>query len=212
MIFLASLGIVLKDAEDVKRLSNLSSKLESIYATAKVCQEDGVCLSLDPEITEIMKNSRDYNKLIWAWKGWHDQTGPRMRQIYTQTVQIQNKGARENNYQDLSERWIEDFEDSDFEQHAEELFDEIKPLYEQLHAYVRRKLKNLYGSNYAANHDPKLIPAHILGNMWAQSWENIFDILIPFPESPLTNLTEILLNNKFTPIKMFKTAQDFLSP
>lgn len=145
------------------KLSNLSNKLESIYATAKVCKENK-CLTLDPDLSDIMKNSRDYDTLEWAWKGWHDATGAKMRSIYSQTVEIQNKGARENNYKDLSERWIEDFEDVNFEQNSADLFAQIKPLYEQLHAYVRRRLSDLYASKYPKNHDPKLIPAHLLGS------------------------------------------------
>lgn len=163
MLFLASQGIVFKNEKDVIEFSELSSELESIYAKAKVC-EDGInCLTLDPELSNLLKDSRDYEILLWAWKGWHDQTGPKMRHIYARTVQLNNKAAKENGYKDLSEQWMEDFEDDEFEVKYDELFFRIKPLYEQLHAYVRRKLRQVYGSNYPSNHNPKLIPAHLLG-------------------------------------------------
>lgn len=166
-----------------RKLSELSSRLESIYAKAKVCRNNFTamaessneqesdeddkleeCFNLDPGITDIMANSRDYDELLWAWKGWHDASGKKMRSTFTETVQIQNKAARENNYTDLSEYWIADFEDAHFEKNAEALFRKIQPLYQQVHAYVREKLKNFYGINYPAWHNEELIPAHLLGS------------------------------------------------
>lgn len=163
MIFLSSQGIIFKDENDVKEFSELSNKLESIYATAKVCDKNSNCVTLDPELSNMLKESRNYDELLWAWKGWHDQTGPKMRQIYARTVELNNKAAKENGYKDLSDRWIEDFEDDEFEVKYDELYFKIKPLYEQLHAYVRRKLKGIYGSSYPKDHNPKFIPAHLLG-------------------------------------------------
>lgn len=208
----------LKIKSNLKRkLASLTSELESIYATAKVCRQTNTrnkrddssetneqiesmannddhiddsinkessessieeaktdtsddttprnddCLSLEPGLTQIMQNSRDYDELKWAWTGWHNESGRKMRSIYTQTVQIQNNAARENNYTDLSDYWIDDFEDDQFEQNAAELFESIKPLYQKIHTYVRGKLENVYGAHYPEWHDPQLIPAHLLG-------------------------------------------------
>ena len=93
----------------------LTNNLESIYATAQVCEENGErCLSLDPELSGIMMSSRDYDRVLWAWKGWHDATGPKMRELYSKIVEIENRGAAYSQYKDLSERWLEDFEDAQF--------------------------------------------------------------------------------------------------
>ena len=121
------------------------------------------CLSLDPDLYNIMSKSRDYDQLLWAWKGWHDATGKNMKKIYAETVRLNNKAARENGYKDLSERWFEDFEEENFESTVDNLFEEIKPFYQNLHAYVKRKLDAHYGSNYNKNHDQNLIQAHLLG-------------------------------------------------
>ena len=134
-----------------------------IFTNAKVC-DNQKCFGLDPGLNEIMSNSRDYDRLLWAWKGWHDATGAKMRKTYAETVQLNNKAARENGYSDLSERWLEDFEDENFEAVLDNLYEEIKPLYQHLHAYVKRKLDSVYSSKYDKNHDPKLIQAHLLGN------------------------------------------------
>ncbi|CAF0741045.1 unnamed protein product [Brachionus calyciflorus] len=210
---LASLTeIIIPNQEEKIEFSSLSKKLEYIYATAKVCDNStNECLALEPEITEIMTNSRDYDKLLWVWKGWHDATGPKMRDIYTRTVEIRNKAARENGYKDLSEKWMEDFEDDNFEKNYDDLFEQIRPLYEQLHAYVRRKLKNVYGSKYPPTLNPKLIPAHLLGNMWAQSWENIYELVTPYPDVRAFNLSQNLLEQNYTVEKMFKLSEEFFT-
>jgi peptidyl-dipeptidase A len=190
---------------------SLTNKLESIYAVAKVCTEQNTCLSLDPDLSSMLKTSRDYNQVLWAWKGWHDATGPKMRSIYTKIVEIQNRGAVFSGYKDLSERWIEDYEDENFEKKMDNLFAQIKPFYEELHAYTRRKLNQIYGKNYPANHDPKLIPAHLLGNMWAQTWDNIYDILVPFPEATQPNLTKILHEKEYDAVKIFRESERFFT-
>lgn len=111
-----------------------------------------------------MRESRNYDDLLWAWKGWRDATGPKMRETFSLLVDIRNKAAKENGYKDLSEKWIEDFEDENFEKNYDSLYKQIQPLYEQLHIYVRRKLKQKYGSKYPKNLNPSLISAHLLGN------------------------------------------------
>lgn len=132
------------------------------------------CLSLEPGLTRIMQNSRDYDELLWAWTGWHNESGRKMRSIYTETVEIQNKAARQNKYEDLSEYWIDDFEDNEFEKKAADLFEKIKPLYRKIHAYVRGKLENFYGNHYPESHDPELIPAHLLGKLFIHIFNLFF--------------------------------------
>ncbi len=142
----------------------IQSKLETIYATAKVCdvQSTNKCFELEPNLKEIMKTSRDYDELLWAWKGWRDSTGPKMRHLFTEAVKLQNKNAKQSGYNDLSDRWLEDYEVADFEATMDSLYEQIKPLYEQLHTYIKRKLKSFYGSRFVTLNE-NLIPAHLLG-------------------------------------------------
>ena len=206
IIYFASQNTFFKDSNDAAKLTNIENSLNSIYASAKVCESKSVteCLSLEPEITELIANSRDYNRLLNLWKGWHDVTGNNMKILYKEAVALNNKKAKENGFKDLSVLWLEDFEDAKFEKKLDKLFNEIKPLYQQLHAYVRRKLKNVYGKNYPSTHNQSLIPAHLLGNMWGQSWENIYDLVVPYPNVKSLNLTKILIEKKYTPLKMFQ--------
>lgn len=145
------------------KLSNLTNQLSTIYALARVCYRNE-CLSLDPYLTTIMRESKDYDQLLFAWKGWHEAAGRKMRPIFAETVKLLNKDARENGYADLSVRWLEDFEEENFEKTFDDLFEQIKPLYDLLHSHVKRRLDAYYGAKYQANHNSSLIQAHLLGN------------------------------------------------
>ena len=94
-------------------------------------------------------------------------TGPKMREPFAKTVIINNKAARQNGYKDLSENWLEDYEDKNFEAKMDKLFEEIQPLYLELHKYVKRKLDEKYGSKYSLSHDKNLIQHHLLGKLFS---------------------------------------------
>jgi peptidyl-dipeptidase A len=53
------------------------------------------------------------------------------------------------------------YESPTFRFDVEDAWEEIKPLYVQLHTYVRRKLRDHYGPEKIHRRAP--IPAHILG-------------------------------------------------
>lgn len=91
-------------------------------------------------------------------------------------------------FNDTGEYWRSWYEASTFESDVKKLYDELLPLYEQLHAYVRHKLKNKYGT--ALFPDTGHIPAHLLGNMWSQSWSNIYDLLTPYPNAISVDITQ----------------------
>jgi peptidyl-dipeptidase A len=74
-----------------------------------------------------------------------------------------------------------DMPPADFENETERLWTQVKPLYDGLHCYAHTKLQEKYGKELVP--DGKPIPAHLLGNMWAQQWNNIYDLLEPYPGS-----------------------------
>lgn len=45
--------------------------------------------------------------------------------------------------------------------------------------------------------------------MYAQDWSAIEDIVLPFPNQSLPNITGALLEQKYTVRKMFQLAEDF---
>jgi peptidyl-dipeptidase A len=174
-----------------------------------------------------MASSRNYDELLWAWKGWSEATGPKMKHLYTESIALQNKAAKDYGYNDLSEYWMKDFETDNFEKVADEIYEQLKPFYQQLHAYARRKLRNFYGADKVKS---RLIPAHLLGNcsqvesnrilkmfvklkgnMWAQSWDSVYDILSPYPDVAAIRVTEALEAKGFTPLKIFQVINCFFN-
>lgn len=94
-------------------------------------------------------------------------------------------------FTDTAQYWNFPFETSTLGMDLEDAWEEVKPLYELLHAYVRRKLREYYGPDKISRQAP--LPAHILGNMWAQTWSNIFDITQPYPGQTFLDVTPEML-------------------
>lgn len=171
-----------KDPAKRAELAKISTTMDSIYGKGKYCSKRlGRCLNL-VEIGELMAKSRDYDELLDLWQGWH-QISPPMRPSYKRFVELANEGARELGFRDLAELWTSryDMTEKEFVAEVDRLWAELEPFYRELHCYVRGKLQEVYGKDKVP--DGKPIPAHLLGNMWAQEWQNLFDLLAPEPSS-----------------------------
>ena len=179
-----------KNETIVKNAASLGAKLEEMYSkgcvparASQVPTLNGTwsgtkCLPLDPDLYKILGKSRNYKELEFAWKGWRDATGPKMKSVYKEFVDALNVGARENGWKDYGDYVRSWYEVGDeLESIAEKLWLDLKPFYDELHAYVRFKLRKQYPE--IKENGP--IPAHLLGNMWAQTWENVYDLVVPFP-------------------------------
>nr|CAD7423605.1 unnamed protein product [Timema monikensis] len=195
-------------------LNSCQTRMENVYSTAKICpyREQGCNLtanglSLDPGIESVISSSRDYDELTYAWKSWRDATGPKMREDYKKYVEINNIAAAENGFSDNGEMWRSSFESETFIADMDALWEQVQPLYDELHKYVRTKLKGVYGDKM--DDSDGLLPAHILGNMWAQSWANLFDIVKPYPEGTLVDVTAALIQQNYTVLRMFETSDAF---
>ncbi|CAF4001806.1 unnamed protein product, partial [Rotaria sp. Silwood1] len=200
-------GATSDNNDDVKRTSKLHGQLEDIYSTTKVCElnDNKKCYTLSPYIERLMQIEKDYDRLLWAWKGWHDGCGNKIRSVYLPYIDLLNKNSKENGYHDLAERWIEDYEMgnvTEFEGTIDQILKDIMPLYEQLHAYVRGRLCSKYQNRFDCNGP---VPAHILGNMWAQTWHDRLDDVIPYPDTPLVNITDVLIKKQFSIDQMYTT-------
>ena len=97
-------GTISHNDEDVKARSKLHSKLEKIYSTAEVCELNDTkkCYTLSPTLEQLMQVEKDYDRLLWAWKGWHNQCGNKIRPVYLPFIHLLNKSSKENGYKDLS--------------------------------------------------------------------------------------------------------------
>ncbi|XP_062859441.1 angiotensin-converting enzyme [Trichomycterus rosablanca] len=192
-----------------ERYNSILSQMDSIYSTAKVCPTGDECWSLEPEVTKIMASSRSYKKLLFAWEGWHNASGVPLRPLYPEFVQLSNKASTMDGFNDTGDYWRSWYETPSFEQDLEELFKQLQPLYLNLHAFVRRKLYDYYGPKYINLKGP--IPAHLLGNMWAQAWNNIYDMMIPFPNKPNMDVTDAMDAKGYDAERMFRVSEEFFT-
>lgn len=168
-------GGVPSDLEQQRRLSTLVGKMVGIYSTAKF---NG--MSLEPEITEVMATSRNYTELLEAYLGWRQVTGPLIKPLYAEFVNLLNVGAQEIGYKDAGKLWRSnyDMDSQEFASLVEQVWQQVLPLYEELHCFTRSTLIKEYGKQYFDEKDG-YIPGHLLGNPWAQDFSNIYNLMTP---------------------------------
>lgn len=133
------------------QLSQVVTKMSSVYAKATVCKygqkPDDKCdkFTLDPDIDERFAHSRDFDELKYYWKEWHDNSGKKMRGDYKSYVELMNQAAKANNFTDAAKWWQSRFEDYNFNENIDNLWLQVKPLYDDLHTYAKYKLIEIYG-------------------------------------------------------------------
>jgi peptidyl-dipeptidase A len=168
------------DPAKTAELAKIAAELEATYGAGKYCppgKSGDDCLDIN-EISKIMRESRDPKRLLEVWRGWHT-VSPPMRQDYTRLVQLMNEGAAELGYRDVGTMWRSkyDMAPDAFAAEIDRLWGQVKPLYDSLHCYVRSQLTKKYGADVVPPGKP--IPAHLLGNIWAQEWGNVYDVVQP---------------------------------
>ena len=178
-------------------LARLAAELEAAYGSGKYCPPGAsgdACLDVN-EISKVMRTSRDPKKLLEVWRGWHT-ISPPMRDEYTRFVSIMNQGARELGYPDVGALWRSNYDmpPDAFAAEMDRLWTQVKPLYDSLHCYVRTNLSKKYGADVVPPNGP--IPAHLLGNIWAQEWGNVYDVVAPPKATSGYDLTQILQKRK----------------
>ena len=205
------------DQKESEELTRIVTQMEGVYGKGKYCPEGGPksgdtdgdkCLDLQ-EITRIMATSRNNEELLDVWRGWHTISRP-MRNDFARYVQLANKGAKELGFADTGAMWRSkyDMPPDAFAKELDRLWEQVRPLYLSLHAYVRTKLREQYGDVVPANGP---IPAHLLGNMWAQSWDNLYPILAPKDADPGYDLTNILKAKKIDEREMVRYGERFFT-
>jgi len=166
-----------KEPNLLEEQTQLAAQLTGMYGKGKFCEHKGKCLGIDA-ISNIMAHSTDPEELTRLWVGWHAIGAP-MRDKYARFIELQNTGARELGYHDTGELWRAgyDMTPAQFSAEVDRAWAQLEPLYRELHTYVRGRLIARYGK--AAERADGMIPAQLLGNMWAQEWGNIYAIVAP---------------------------------
>jgi peptidyl-dipeptidase A len=198
-----------------RELAEIAARLEGMYGKGKWCGAPAPGKAAQPchdilETEAIFQKSRDEAALRKAWLGWHS-ISREMKPIYARLVELGNEGAREIGFDDLGVLWRSgyDMTPAELEADVDRLWGEVKPLYEELHCYVRGRLQRIYGKEKVP--DGKPIPAHLLGNIWAQEWGNLYKDLEPYPGVGSIDLTAALRRQGYDAVKMARRAEGFFS-
>ena len=192
-------------------LATISAKLDGIYGKGKWCGADGKARCRDlGELEDLLASSRNWDELLDAWAGWHT-ISREMRPLYARLVELANEGARGVGWKDTGELWRAgyDMPAADFEADTDRLWGEVKPFYDQLHCYVRAELQKKYGDEKVPDRKP--IPAHLLGNMWAQSWDNLYADLEPYKGQTSQDVSGALVAQGWDATRMVKLGEGFFS-
>ena len=189
-------------------LAEILAGMEAAYGQGEYCTGDG-CLDL-PQMEAILAESRETDELLDAWSGWRS-VSPALRHDYQRFVEIANAGAVELGFTDMGEMWRSsyDMEPNEFRAELERLWEQVRPLYESLHCLVRAELGEAYGT--AVVDQAGLIPAHLLGNMWSQSWSNVYELVAPDEGGRGYDLTQQLERNGVDELEMVRFAEQFFS-
>lgn len=200
------------DAAKQAELAEITTWLEAEYGAGKYCPEgrEGECLDLG-ELSRVIATSSDPAELLDAWKGWRT-VSPPMKERYARFVELANEGARERGFTDTGAMWRSnyDMEPDEFAAEMDRLWEQVRPLYEQLHCFVRARLSERYGADVVPPEGA--IPAHLLGNMWAQSWGNLYDRIMPREaRGGGIDVTRLLHDHDVTPVEMVRIGERFFS-
>src|SRR5260370_596663 len=192
-------------------LAVIVATLEGMYGKGKWCGREGggKCRDLE-QLPELMAKSRNEDGLLDAWAGWLSIARP-MKPLYARFVDLSNEGAKEIGYADTGELWRSgyDMKPAEFEAATDRLWNQVKPLYDDLHCYVRAQLARQYCAKVPLDGP---IPAHLLGNMWAQEWNNVYELAIPYRGEPSLDVDAGLKRQKYDPVKMVRRGEAVFPP
>ncbi|MGV3622393.1 MAG: M2 family metallopeptidase [Archangium sp.] len=206
------------NADKRAQLAATAAKLEGLYGKGKYCKPGKggkeECRDLQ-QLSEVLgkigdKKAPSYDEMLDAWQGWHA-TSKEMRPHFEKLVSLSNEGAKEFGAPDLGDLWRQayDMSPAEFEKETDRLWAQVKPLYDDLHCYVRGRLSKKFGADKVPANGP--IPAHLLGNMWAQEWANVYPLVEPYAGQPSLDVTAKLKAQKYDEKKLVKLGESFFT-
>ena len=201
-----------RDPKLRREMTQIAASLEGDYGKGKYCPKPGNpadCLDITA-IEERMAHSTDPEELKDLWVGWH-KVGAPMRQRYSRFVELSNEGSREIGFKDTGAMWRSNYDmpPDAFAADLERLWNQVRPLYLSLHTYVRARLVEKYGPQVVPPNGP--IPAHLLGNLWAQQWGNIYPLLGVKEETKSFNVTDLLKKKNLDARGMVRYGEGFFT-
>ncbi|XP_059058546.1 angiotensin-converting enzyme-like isoform X2 [Achroia grisella] len=191
-----------KQREEIDMMQRIWSRVTVCAYNATTCNTDESVKTMS-DVISIFKTSNDTKELSYYWKAYRDTTGKKIRPVFKDYVTRMNRVAELENFTDAGDMWRYAFEDDNFVQTVDRIWHEIKPFYDQLHNYVRAKLQQYYTKDMQ---NDSTIPAHILGNLWAQEWQAIYPKVAAYPNHMVPKLlTNVNMHSK----DLFDTVDKF---
>lgn len=184
IILMGDSGI--QDIDRIYKLKDIKNTMIKTFSNAKV-RLNNTLVPLDPNIVEIFEQSRDYDQLAQVWSKWRDASGKKYERDYPNYVKLSNEATSEYGFKDYGDYSRSSFEVTDLNKNFDDVYREIEKLYKLLHAYTKRELLKIYPDELDAN--KSVLPAHLLGDMWAQQWHNIFEDIKPYKNKLLLDIT-----------------------
>lgn len=211
-LMLLQQALVFSDPKERSAYAASQAAMGGAYGKAKYCPKnaDGSaadCMALG-EMEKVLANSRDPARLKEMWLGWHSQS-PAYKQRYADYIGLSNKGAKEMGFADTGVMWRSQYDmpPEAFAAEMERLWQQVKPLYDSLHTYTRHKLREAYGPDVVPASGP--IPAHLFGNMWSQTWNNLYPVLKPATGASSFDLSKVLVERNTSAKDMTAYAERF---
>ena len=193
-----------------QELAEVMTEMESLYSQGEYCQEgEEECLAL-PTMERMLAEVRDTDELLDLWQGWR-RVSPQIRPLYERFIELSNAGAQELGFADVGDMWRSryDMPPDNLIAELERLWEQVRPLYESLHCYVRAELGKEFGTAVVPQRQP--IPAHLLGNMWSQTWANIYDQVEPSNSRAVYDLTTLLRRKEIDELEMVRYGERFFT-
>jgi len=219
LISLQDKGAGVLSPDKAAHLSKVMSEMNTIYSTATVCLMDDPfnCQTLEPGLEHVMAHSQNYSERLHVWEGWRKEVGKRMRPLYEDYVALKNEAAKLNGFKDYGAYWRYNYETIEeefpFSYSRDQLIEDVRkiyrqtlPLYQELHAYVRARLMEVYPGHI----DPRgPLPAHLLGDMWGRFWTNLYPLSVPYPDKPDIDVSKTMVEKGWTECRLFEEAEKF---
>ncbi|CAG5117199.1 unnamed protein product, partial [Candidula unifasciata] len=208
---ITNIGVLAEpDIKKVKKLFKIKNDMEAMYSKAKFCLNPKKCFPLSPEVLELN------NLRLNFWNNWRNITGRKMKNNFKKYVKLSNAAVKvlgewqqlSQCCKDLADHMIIAYEVNNLVPEVYHLMEKVGPLYRQLHAYVRHVLKKEYGAKLFPSTGQ--IPAHLLGNMWADRWDSLNYLVQPFKKKTELYFQRELTRQNYTVRKMLQTAEDFI--
>ena len=121
-----------------------------------------------------MAKSTNYTERLHVWSQWRKIVGGQIKPLHERYVELKNKLASIRGFKDYGDEWRQKYEMDGFQSEVMNIYEELRPLYMELHAYIRRKLYGLYGEDHIDLKGP--LPAHLLSDMWGRFWNNLYSV------------------------------------